>query len=59
MNYCDGDPPLPMVTRERTCFFHWFASLDNVTQKYIKPSLQFQHKQLYKDYKDAKTMDDA
>ena len=34
-------------------------SLDKVTQKYIKPSLQFQHKQLCKDYKDAKTMDDA
>jgi len=48
-----------MVARERTCLFHWSASLDKVTQKYIKPSLQFQHKQICKDYKDAKTMDDA
>ena len=57
--YGDGDPSLPMVARERTCLFHWSASLDKVTQKYIKPSLQFQHKQICKDYKDAKTMDDA
>jgi hypothetical protein len=28
-------------------------------QKYIKPSLQFQDKQLCKDYKDAKTIDEA
>ena len=59
MIYGDGDPILPMVARERTCLFHWFASLDKVTQKYIKLSLQFQYKQLCKDYKDAKTMDDA
>ena len=59
MVYGDGDPSLPMVARERTCLFHWSASLDKVTQKYIKPSLQFQHKQICKDYKDAVTMDDA
>jgi hypothetical protein len=57
--YGNGDPSLPMVARERTCLFHWFASLDNVTQKYSKPSLQFQHKQIWKDYKDTKTMVDA
>jgi hypothetical protein len=42
--YGDGDPSLPIVARERTCLFHWSASLNKVTQKYIKPSLQFQHK---------------
>jgi hypothetical protein len=57
--YGDGDPNLPMVARERTCLFHWSVSLDKVTQKYIKPSLQFQHKQICKDYKDVKTIDDA
>ena len=31
MIYNDGDPTLPMVTRERTCLFHWCASLDKVT----------------------------
>ena len=40
-------------------FFHWSVSLDKVTQKYIKPSLQFQHKQLCKNYKDAKIMDNV
>ena len=39
--------------------FYWPASLDKVTQNYIKPSLQFQHKQLCKDYQNAKTMDDV
>ena len=57
--YRDDDPSLPMVTRERTYLFYWSASLDKVTQKYIKPSLQFQHKQICKCYKEAKTMDDA
>jgi hypothetical protein len=57
--YGDGDQSLPMVARDRTCFFHWSASLDKVTQKYIKSSLQFQHKQICKDYKDVKIMDDA
>ena len=57
MIYGDGDPSLPMVVRENTCFFHWSASLDKMTQKYIKPSLQFQYKQICKDPKDAKTMD--
>jgi hypothetical protein len=55
--YGDGDPSLPMVARERTCLFHWSASLDKVTHKYIKPSLQFQ--QICKDYKDSKKMDDV
>ena len=48
-----------MVGRERVCLFHWSQSLDKVTQNYIKTSLQFQHKQLCKDYKDAKTIDEA
>ena len=39
--YGDGDPSLPMVAREHTCISNWSASLDKVTQKYIKPSLQF------------------
>ena len=39
--YKDGDPSLSMVAREHTCLFHWYASLDKVTQKYIKPSIQF------------------
>ena len=57
--YNEGDLSLPMVGRERTCLFHWSQSLNKVTQKYIKTSLQFQHKQLCKDYKDAKIIDEA
>ena len=48
-----------MVSHEHICLFHCSQSLDKMTQKYIKASLQFQYKQLYKDYKDAKTMDKA
>ena len=57
--YRDGSLSLPMVVHERTCLFLWSTSLDKVTQKYIKPSLQFEHKQIWKDYKNAKTMDDT
>ena len=58
ITYRDNDPSL-MITCERTCLFHLSASVDKVTQTYIKPSLQFQSKQICKDYKDAKTMDDT
>ena len=51
--YDVGDPSLPMVGHECTCIFYWSQSLDKVTQKYIKTFLQFQHKQLNKDYKKA------
>ena len=57
--YGEGAPSLPMVGRERTCLFHWSQSLDKVTQKYIKTSLQFQHKQLCKNYIYTKTIDEV
>jgi hypothetical protein len=57
--YDEGDPSLPMVCCERTCLFYWLQNLDSVTQKYTKTSLQFQHNQLCKNYKDAKTIDEA
>ena len=57
--YGDGSPCLSMVARERTCLSNWYASLDKVTQKYIKFPLQFKHKQICEKYKDAQTMDDA
>ena len=59
MTYGDGDPSLPMVTRECTYLLHWSISLDKVIQKYIKPFLQFQHKQIYKDFKDVKVIDNV
>ena len=52
--YDESDPSLPMVGREHTCLFHWPYNLDKVMQKYINVLLQFQHKQLCKDYKDTK-----
>ena len=57
--YGDGDPLIPLEGRELTCFFHWSANLDKITQKHIRPSLQHEHKQLCKDYKDAKSLEDA
>lgn len=50
----DGDSNLPMVACEHTCLFHRSTSLDKMIQKYIKPSLQFQHKQISKNYKNPK-----
>ena len=55
--YRGNDLRLPMVDQERTC--HWSISLDKVMQENIKANLQFQHKQLWKDYKDVKTIDNA
>jgi hypothetical protein len=57
--YGDGDPSVPLEGRERTYFFHWCANLDKITQKHIRPSLQHEHKQFCKDYKDAKSLEDA
>ena len=48
-----------MMDHECTCLFHWLQSLDKVSQKFIRASLQFQHNQLCKDYKDAKTIDEV
>lgn len=50
-----GDPSLPIVASEHTCFCHRYASLEKVMQMYIKPSLKLQHKLIHKDYKDGKT----
>lgn len=52
--YRDGDSSLSMVGRECTCVFHWCASLDKVTQIYIKPSLLLRHKKICKYYKVAR-----
>jgi hypothetical protein len=57
--YGDGDTSVPLEGRERTCLFDWSANLDKITQKHIRPSLQHEHKQLCKDYKDAKSLEDA
>lgn len=45
----------PMIVKGMP-FIH---RLDNVSQKYIKASLQFQHKQLCKNYKDVKTINEV
>lgn len=57
--YGSGNPDEPMEDRERTCFYHWSANLDKYTTKYIKPEMQFQHKQLCRNYRDAKTQREA
>ena len=53
--YGYGNPDEPMEDRERTCFYHSSANLDKYTMKFIKPELQFKHKQLCRDYREAKT----
>ena len=52
-------PQSAMVDQECTCFFHWSTSLDKVNTRKHQSWLAFQHKQLWKDYKDTKTIDDA
>jgi len=48
-----------MEDRERTCLLHWSTSLQKHTQKHIKEAFQQQHNTLCKQYKDAKTMEEA
>ena len=36
-----------------------YSNVDNNTHNYVKPPLQFQHKQICKDYKDTTIMDDV
>ena len=57
-NYGNGGLCLPIEGYKCTCLFYWYANLDKITQKHIKPS-SHQHKQLYYEYKDAKSMEDT
>ena len=57
--YIESDPSWSMVGHKCICLFHLSQSLHKVTQKYIKASLQFKHKCLCKNYKDAKQTDKA
>ena len=51
-------PPMVWWPKFAHGLFHWSASLDKVMQKCIKPSLEVWNKQICKEYKDAKKMDD-
>ena len=57
--YGNGDEAVPMENQERTCLFHWTQSLEKHTKADIRPDLQSQHRQLCKQYKDAKTSAEA
>ena len=57
--YGSGDPSVKMIDRERTCLFHWATSMKQHTERLIKRDLQNQHVKLCRDYKAAKTLDEA
>lgn len=57
--YGSGDPKVPMMDREPTCFFHWATSMHNHTEKHIAKAFQAQHIRLCWQYKDATTMVEA
>jgi len=46
-----------MVEKEHTCLFHWIQSFNRHTKHMIKPRLEDQHKVLYFDYKNSKSLD--
>lgn len=48
-----------MQDKERTCLFHWTQSLDKHTKADIRQDLQDQHRKLCKQYKNARTMEEA
>jgi hypothetical protein len=57
--YGSGSAKDEMENRERTCLLHWSTSLQKHTQKHIKEAFQQQHNTLCKQYKDAKSMEEA
>ena len=57
--YGNGDPAICMEGRERTCLFHWTLRLQRATTKNIKLKFHDQYKELYKQWKDAKTQEEA
>lgn len=57
--YGASDPRVPMEGHECMCIFHWSTKLDKTTHTHLKPSLQHHHKQIYKEHKDAKSMEDT
>ena len=57
--YGSGDPTVKMVDRERSCLLHWVTSLNRHTTKLIRPEFREQHIRLCKQYKDAKTTEEA
>ena len=57
--YGNGDPSVPMENRERTCLFHWTLCLQRATSRNIKLELQDQHKELCRQWKDAKSQEEA
>ena len=57
--YGNGDPQARMDNRERTCLFHWTLCLQRATTKHIKLEFQDQHKELCKQWKDARTQEEA
>jgi hypothetical protein len=48
-----------MVDKERTCLFHWTQSLEKHTKADIRQDLQYQHRVLCQQYKNAKSMAEA
>jgi hypothetical protein len=54
-----GDPKVPMLNKERTCFFHWKMALERHTKQLIRPELQSEHVRLCQEYRKCKTIEDA
>jgi hypothetical protein len=57
--YDSGDASIPMKDQERTCLFHWIQSLKKHTKADIRTDLQYQHRQLYRQYKNVASADKA
>jgi hypothetical protein len=51
--YGSGDATIPMKDQERTCLFHWAKFLEKHTKVDIRADLQYQHRQLCRQYKNA------
>jgi hypothetical protein len=51
--YGSGDATIPMKDQEKTYLFHWAQSLEKHTKADIRADLQYQYRQLCRQYKNA------
>ena len=49
------DKIVPMISKERTCQFHWSMALHKLIRQHIKPKLQAMHKHLCYEYQKCKS----
>jgi hypothetical protein len=54
--YKSEDAAIPMKDQQRTCLFYWTQLLEKHTKADIRADLQYQHRLLYKQFKNVASL---